>query len=135
MNFNDAEKEIRYFFDNAWNGLTEIAWPDFKFNPTDGQTWVRFDCRENEGSQASIGSPSNNRFRHFGIVTIQVFQAQGQSSKDAREKATTALGVFMGKETSNNIHFYDCYARQIGNDGAGQYQINVFASFRYDQIT
>lgn len=135
MNFNDAEAEIRAFFNTGWASFTTVAWPDDKFTPPDDVTWVRFDCRENDGAQASIGAPGSNRFRHFGVVTIQVFQPRGQASKDARAKATTALGIFMGAETTNDIHFFDVRARQIGEDAQGWYQINVEASFRYDEIT
>lgn len=135
MNFNQAEAEIRQFFAAAWNDLTVIAWPDIKFNRPDNQNWVRFNCQENDGAQVSTGSPGSNRFRHYGTITIQVFQPQGQGSKEAREIATTALGVFMGAQTTNGIIFYDVLARQIGNDGEGFYQINVVASFYYDEIT
>lgn len=135
MNFSDAEAEIRDFFDTGWAALTTIAWPDDKFDPPDDATWVRFDCRENDGTQASIGAPGNNRFRHFGVVTIQVFAPRGDASIDARAKATAALAIFMGLETANDIHFFDVQARQIGHDEQGWYQINVLASFRYDEIT
>jgi hypothetical protein len=135
MNFTQAEAEIRSFFKTAWAGQTEIAWPDVEFDRPNDQTWVRFNCAENAGFQASMGSIGSNRFRHLGVVTIQVFQPEGQGSKDARAKANNALGAFMGAETTNDIHFFDVAANQIGNDGSGYYQINVTASFRYDEIT
>lgn len=135
MNFIEAEAEIRKFFNDAWNGATPIAWPDLKFSIPDRQNWVRFDCAENDGQQVSMGSPGSNRFRHYGIVTIQVFQPQDQGSKEARQLATDALGVFMGAVTANGVQFYDVQGRQIGNDGNGFYQINVLASFYYDEIT
>jgi len=135
MNFIQAEAEIRKFFNDAWNDATEIAWPDLKFTIPDSENWVRFDCTENDGEQVSMGSPGSNRFRHYGIVTIQVFAPQDQGSVDARQLATDALGVFMGAVTTNGVYFYDVQGRQIGNDGNGFYQINVVASFYYDEIT
>ena len=135
MNFIQAEAEIRKFFSDAWNAETDIAWPDLKFDIPNNQSWVRFNCQENDGEQVSIGNPGNNRFRHYGIVTIQVFQPQGQGSIEARQLATDALGVFMGSQTTNGVIFYDVQGRQIGNDGNGFYQINVAASFYYDEIT
>lgn len=135
MNFDEAEAEIRDFFNTAWADLTEIAWPDIEFTVPEGETWVRFNCQENDGRQVSMGSVGANRFRHFGIVTVQVFQPQGQGSKDARTKATVALGAFMGAQTTNKITFNEVFGRQIGNDGKGFYQINVVASFYYDELT
>lgn len=133
MNFDQAEAEIRKHFDSEWSGLTPIAWPDLPFDKPDS-TWVRFDCRENDGFQATIGAPGSNAFRHTGVCTIQVFQPQGQASQDARDKAQKAIEAFQGKETTNRIQFFDVQARQVGND-RGWYQINVLASFRYDEIT
>lgn len=135
MNFDQAEAEIRKFFDDAWSDATEIAWPDKKFAVPENETWVRFNCQENDGRQATMGSPGSNRFRQFGIVTIQVFQPQDQGSTDAREKAAIALTAFKGGVTTNGVHFFDVYGRQVGNDENGFYQINVIASFYYDEIT
>lgn len=135
MNFDDARKEIRAFFETEWGALTAIAWPDVEFTVPDGQTWVRFNSEENDGRQVSMGSVGANRFRHFGIVTVQVFQPQGQGSKDASSKATTALGVFMGATTSNGVKFFDVSGRDVGNDDNGFCQINVTASFYYDELT
>lgn len=135
MNFIQAEAEIRKFFSDAWDGATDIAWPDLKFTIPERESWVRFTCVENDGQQVSMGNPGANRFRHYGIVTIQVFQPQDQGSKEARQLATDALGVFMGATTTNGVIFQNVQGRQIGNDGAGFYQINVVASFYYDEIT
>lgn len=135
MNLDTAEAEIRAFFDTAWASLTEIAWPDVEFTVPEGETWVRFNCRENEGRQVSMGSVGSNRFRHFGIVTIQIFQPQGQGSNDARIKAAVAMDAFMGQKTTNDIVFNEVFGLQVGNDGSGYFQINVAASFYYDEIT
>lgn len=134
MNFGSAEAAIIKFFDTGWGDLTKVAWPDSSFDPPSDETWVRFKCQENAGRQSSMGSPGSNRFRHMGIITIQVFQPEDQNSKDAREKADAALAIFMGNSTQG-IYFYEATARQVGNDDRGWYQINVNVSFRYDQIT
>lgn len=132
MNVNQAEAEAREFFEDGWNDLTSIAWPDLDFDkPND--TWVRFNYRENDGFQSSIGA-ATNRFRHTGVITIQIFQRAGQASKDAREKAAAAYAVFAGKTTQNGIHFFNVRVNHVGDDGHGWYQINVLASFRYDEI-
>lgn len=141
MNLDQAESDIRKFFDAAWTvafpvpNTPVISWPDIEFTIPEAQTWVRFNCQENDGRQVSMGDPGNNRFRRFGIVTIQVFEPQGNTGKDARVKAAAARDLFTGAQTTGGVTFYDVYARQIGNDGNGYYQINVFAPFWYDEIT
>lgn len=135
MNFDQAEQEIRAFFETNWAALTAIAWPDTEFTVPNDQTWVKFNCVENDGGQVSMGNPGANRFRQFGLLTIQIFQPQGQGSTDAREKAATLLTLLKGAVTTNGVYFFDVYGRQVGNDGNGFYQINVISNFYYDEIT
>lgn len=135
MDIESAYAEIVAFFDNGYADASPVSYPDIEFTPPNNETYAVFNCQEVGGTQASTGAPSNNRFRHFGIVTVQIFQPSGSGSKDAREKAKAALAVFMGKKTTNGIIFSDVAANTIGNDGNGFYQINVTTAFRYDQIT
>lgn len=136
MDFSAAEADMKKWFkDQAFLPDANIAWPDQKFTVPNDENWVRFTCQENDGGQASTGSPGSNLFRQFGIVTIQVFQPQGQGSKGARTLAASILTALKGAQTTNGVEFFDVYGRQVGNDGNGYYQINVVASFRYDEIT
>lgn len=136
MNFKEAEADIRSFVKGIFTPLNvPIAWPDVNFTIPEGKTWVRFTCQENDGRQASIGSPGANRFRQYGLLILQVFQPQGQGSVDARTKAAAALTALKGARSDNGVLFYDCYGRSVGNDDKGFFQINVISSFYYDEIT
>lgn len=137
MNADQAEAAIRKWFNGVWPGeADEIAWPDLKFDcPTD-KTWVRFDCKENDGQQVSMGSPGNNRFRQFGILTLSIFQPEDQGSKEARQYAAIIATALKGTQTADDgVYFFDVSSRQVGSDGKGFYQINVVSSFYYDEIT
>ena len=131
MNYDTAIKTIRAFFATAWGNTTPVAYDDVSFTPPP-QTYVRFNISHFDGFQASIGSPTNNRHRRVGLINAQVFQPQGQASKDARLKADLIVSAFLGKDVSG-ITFYDVQAKEIGNDGS-YYQINVLIYFRYDHI-
>jgi hypothetical protein len=131
MDFEAAEAAVRAFFNTHWNSLTPIAWPDMKFTPRNS-TWVRFSMKNNAARQASIGAPGNNLFRRYGIITIQVFQKEGQASKDARTKADAAADIFI-TESLDGFIFSNVNARDIGPDGAGWYQWNVIAEYQYDR--
>lgn len=135
MNMQQAEAEIRKFFKDIWGTTTPIAWPDADFTIPEGKNWVRFTCQENDGRQVSMGSPGNNRFRQYGLIILQIFQPQGQGSVAARTLASNASSAFRGAQTTNGVHFENVYSRAVGNDGAGFYQINVFISFYYDELT
>jgi hypothetical protein len=132
MNYTEAVAVIRSYF-NAQYTATQITWDDVEFTPP-ASTWVRFNASHVDGYQATMGSPGSNMFRREGLIVAQVFQPQGQGSKDARAKADLIADVFIGVQNSG-ITYYDVTIKEIGNDGAGWYQINVLIKFRYDRIT
>lgn len=133
MSYETATKNIRAFFATKWGNTTKVAYDDVPFTTPNGETWVRFHIKHVDGYQASIGSPSSNRQRREGIIFAQVFQPQGQGSTDARKKADLIVGHFLNQSASG-ILFHDVHAKEIGNDGAGWYQINVLIKFYYDHI-
>lgn len=133
MNYEAACKQIIKYFAQQWNGLTKVAWPDVGFKPPNNETWARFTIKNFDGYQASMGSPGSNRFRRKGLITIQIFQKEGTAGLDALAKADIAVNIFLGVENSG-IRYYDVQMNEIGNDGAGWYQINVLAYFQYDRI-
>lgn len=132
MSYESAVAAITAHFAQEWNNATPVAYPDVPFNPP-SSTWVRLNISHADGYQASIGSPGSNKFRRTGLVTVQVFQKQGKAGVDAHKKADLAVAAFLGKK-AGHIQFYDVQAREIGNDGAGYFQINVLAYFQYDVI-
>lgn len=130
MSFKTAEDSVQGWFDEKWDDLTPIAWPDVQFTPPNG-TWVRFTMLNTAGFQASVGSPSSNYFRRIGIVNIQVFAKENQGGADARTKAQAAAAIFMANDLSG-FEFTNVNARQIGNGGNGWFQWNVSAEYRYE---
>jgi hypothetical protein len=130
MSFEAAEAAVRAYFTQQWANITPIAWPDLPFVPPHG-TWVRFSMKNNIGAQESIGSPGSNLYRRRGVVAIQVFQKAGQASTEARKKSDVAVNAFMANQLPG-FTFENVNARDIGPDGAGWYQWNVTAEYRYD---
>lgn len=133
MSFKAAEASVRAFFNTSWAAKTPISWPDVAFTPPNNSSWVRFAMKPDDAYQASIGSPGSNRFRRKGKVIIQVFQPQGMGSTDARDKADDAVDIFMANNLAGFI-FKNVVAKDIGPDGAGWYQWNVYADYQYDVL-
>lgn len=133
MNYQTAKKKIIQYFAAQWGNTVKVAYPDVDFKPPNDLPWVRLTIQHFDGFQASTGSPGSNRFRRKGILTLQIFTPQGKAALKADELADTAVNIFRGVE-NNGIHYYDVQMKEIGNDGAGWYQINVLAYFKYDLI-
>jgi hypothetical protein len=64
-------------------------------------------------------------------VTIQVFSKENTGGVECRTKAEAAAAIFMANDLSG-FDFTNINARAIGNDGAGWYQWNVTAEYRYE---
>lgn len=134
MNLEAATAAMRKYFDGVWNDPDTVSYDDAPFTKPKNKTWVRFNIQHADGYQASIGSPGSNRFRSEGLIVAQVFQPQGKASKEARQKADQIIEAYRGTDNSG-IHYFDVQPKEVGNDGAGWYQINVLIYFRYDHIT
>ncbi|PZQ46170.1 MAG: hypothetical protein DI551_05685 [Micavibrio aeruginosavorus] len=130
MDIADADKAIVKHFTDGWGNLAPVAFDDVKFDIPQA-TWARLNIRHNLGNQTTMGDPGNNRHEQQGVVTVQIFEPQGNHGIDARVKAQAAASLFRGK-SAQGIHFFETTYREIGNDGAGFFQINVTARFRYD---
>lgn len=133
--YSESLTAMQKFFNAGWNSATTILWgKDDPAAVPDAVSWVRFNIEHNDGSQASIGSPTANRFRHIGIIIIQIFSKEGNYAKNNRVLVNSALALYQGV-TAEGIQYYNVRANEIGNDGNGWFQTNVIVEFRYDDIT
>jgi hypothetical protein len=132
MDYKTATTAMRKYFNDNFTSCT-IVLPDMVFDNS-ADSWVRFNILHSAGYQATMGSPSSNRFERQGIITIQVFTKQGENSVPAITLANEILKLYEGVENSG-ILYYDAFVKEIGDDGRGWYQINVLTGFKYSEIT
>lgn len=135
MNVQTAINTMRGFFSTQWGAKSTILWGQDDPTPIpNDDEWVRFNILHSEGPQVSIGSPGSNRFRRFGVITLQIFQKEGKYGTPALTLANDAMGIYTGT-TDSDIIYRNPILREVGNDGHGWYQINVVINFQYDEIT
>lgn len=132
MDFKTATVAMKKYFNDNFT-TCPIVLPDMVAEYTD-TPWVRFNILHASGYQATMGNPSGNRFERIGIITVQIFVPQGNNAVTATEIATTILKLYEGVENSG-ILYSNAYAKEVGNDGRGWYQINVLTEFKYSEIT
>jgi len=135
MNVSDGINTMRGFFSTQWASATPVLWgaDDPSAIPNDNE-WVRFNILFNEGPQATMGDPGNNRFRRFGNITVQIFQKEGKYGVRAKELAKDVMAIYTGT-TDSDIIYRDPILREVGNDGNGWHQVNVIIGFQFDEIT
>ena len=133
-------------FKDAWDasGLTTgklIQWDNVQaVNPpgqdADGQPeiYAKFFMRHATGDQRSLAAPDGRRkFTHVGTMTIQTFTPSGMGTGAPLDVAQVVKHAFEGKKSLNNVWFRDVRYNERGTEG-NHYQIDVLATFEYDEI-
>lgn len=137
-----ARDEITLHFTTKWNaGIPPI--PILLYDdkhrdlPTDDH-YARLLIRHNLGRQSTIGARKSQggdgiRYRHFGIITVQVFTISGDGLTKADDLVELALDAFESEKTGlDRVEFRNARINEIGQDGPW-FQTNVIAEFNYDR--
>lgn len=127
----DAESQlIRQTFLAAWRAFADsppVAHENAPFKPP-SNAWVRLSIINAEAFQADMAAAP--RYRHPGVVIVQVFVPHGTGDGRARRLADQAAGVFRSR-TIGNIVFRAASVLPQGSDGTW-YQVNATAEFFRD---
>ena len=136
MSFATAHSAIRQRFEAQWGVTAPVQYPNTSFTPPNDAAWVRLTIADAGATWASFGDPGNNVERNVGLVTVQIFVPVDQGEGEALELADQARAVFRSwRDVTSGVRFLvPPYARQIGDDGKW-YQVNVLASFQWDDYT
>ncbi len=136
----EARDEILAHFTTAWDAGTppvpRLLYDDKARDLPPNAPYARIIVKHNLFAQATVGGKGTGgqRFRRFGIVTVQIFTLSGDGLTNADVLVDLALDAFEGESTgSDRIEFRNARANEIGEDGPW-FQTNVIAEFDYDRI-
>jgi hypothetical protein len=139
----EAHDKLLAVFKTAWDTLDDpplVIYPDDGQDLPDDGPYARVTVQHNLQSQVTVGGKLSNggpgqRFRAFGIITVQIFTISGDGLTTAHTLSTLVKNAFQGKNTgSDEIEFRNARINEIGQDGPW-HQINVLAEFNYDEIS
>lgn len=139
----EARDEILLHFTAAWDAGTPpiplLLYDDKHRDLPDDAPYARITIKHNIFAQVTIGGKvsqggAGQRFRRFGIVTVQIFTVSGDGLTGADTLVQLALDAFEGENTgSDRIEFRKARSNEIGQDGPW-FQTNVIAEFDYDRV-
>jgi len=139
----EARDEILLHFTTAWNLVTPpvpvLLYDDKHRDLPADAPYARITLKHNIFRQATVGGKisqggAGQRFRRFGIVTVQVFSISGDGLTSADTLVQLALDAFEGENTgSDKIEFRNARVNEIGQDGPW-FQTNIIAEFDYDRV-
>lgn len=129
MSYETEANAIRGRWANEWADATPTAYENRPFSPPDPPApWVRLTIRNAESHQADLGPTP--RYRHPGMIYVQVFTPHGSGDGEARALGDQAAGIFRGQSFGGVV----CRSASVipqGSDGTW-YQVNVVCDFYRD---
>lgn len=97
MELPEARKKIMEEFLASWNGRTQVALGNERFEPPADADWVRVTALHLGSSQRTLGRAPHRRFERAGRVIVQVFTRRDRGTADADELAQAARAALEGK--------------------------------------
>jgi len=138
-----ARDEILLQFKTAWDAGTPpiplLIYDDKHVDLPNNASYARITIQFTTAVQSTVGGRvslggGGQRFRRFGLITVQIFSISGDGLTVADPLVDLAVDAFEGTSTgSDRIEFRNVRATDIGQDGPW-YQTNVVAEFEYDRV-
>jgi hypothetical protein len=139
----DARDEIVDHFTTIWNAQASpppLLYQDRRRDLPASGSYARITVNHNTAPQVTLGGKtslggSGERFRNFGIVTVQIFTDSDDGLTTSDVLVKVALDAFRGQKTGEDrVEFRNTRMNEIGQDGPW-HQTNVLAEFDYDEVT
>lgn len=134
-----ARDEIMSHFTTKWNTLGTpplLLYDDKHKDLPNNAPYARITVQHTGSIRVTVGGKGTGgqRFRRFGIVTVQIFPLSGDGLTASDTLVDLALDAFEGESTgSDRIEFRNVRPNEIGQDGPW-HQTNVIAEFEYDRV-
>lgn len=133
MKLSEARSLLSTTFNNSWANFTPVTW-DNTLPATPGTAFVRFIVQESAAKLESW-SGSNQNWRHYGIVAVQVFVRVGSGTAQADDLSDRISNILRGRRLSDELTTYEATTRDDGPDGLGWDQSTVLVRFQYTRTT
>lgn len=132
MSYADEARAIRDRFRVQWAARTPIAPPNVTYAPpSDKKPWVRLSILPGGANEAGFSFGDKRRYRHDGLISVQVFTPDNSGDGVAMELAEAACGIFRS-ETFSGVRCLTPYISGAGPDGVGWYMVNVWCPYTRD---
>lgn len=141
MGYSEEHQAIKARLVANWDQESvPVAWPNYgsnsggSFVPPVDRPYMRFYVAPGEARQLTIGDPAGqNRYRHLGLIVMQLYVFQGQGDGEALELADTAAAIFRNQKFSG-VWSLTPRINTIGETPDGRYQINVTIPYQRDEV-
>src|SRR6056297_2426969 len=107
MNYEEADRKIKYLIDSEWSSVTSIVWPnEIEDSLGDPDYFARVSIFPVSGRNVAIGP---NCHRRRGVIMMQLFARQGTGTAALGALEEKAVRVFTDNAVSH-LRFFDAGA-------------------------
>ena len=126
MSFVDERLAIEDRLQEFWN-YTDIAWANVDFDVPNNNDWIKLNILNGNSNYRAI----DNKKRHTGVISVQVFSPVNTGTNKVREYSDTIASIFDSKTFSDVV----CDVASIVTIGADDrfYQVNVTIPYWRDE--
>lgn len=110
---------------------TPLTFENEKFEPPEGQPWVRLTVRNIQAVQRTLGRPGNRRFQRDAMMLAQVFVPGDTGTKESDSLTEALRGIFEGV-SFDGLDFRAVSTREVGVDN-GWHSTLVEGPFDYEE--
>jgi hypothetical protein len=132
MGLESISTSLVAHFNTQWANATPIAWDNVTFNATNVPEYVNFTVLPNKQFQASMGSPTSNRYRQQGMITVRIFTVLNRGAKRAMQLADQVAAIFRSKTIAGIV--FSAPSITVVGQSDGVYQVNVAVAFYNDSF-
>lgn len=135
MSYETERQDITQAFKTAWEAGSNLPVKYFNSEftpPANGSPWVTFTIIR--GQSRAVGIVGNNqvRYRHPGVVQIDISIAQKKGSRIALLLADEIAAIFRGK-TISGIRFFAPELTEVTEEQTSRTKFIVSIAFHRDQ--
>lgn len=123
------------FFKEEWNARApsiKIFWQNQKADANNQESRVELYVLPASSQPVSIGAPGNNRFRHAGVVLVNLYVESGSGLPEILTLVEYVVEIFRRKQTET-VYFLDPSPTPRGNE-ANWYKYSVSIPFYRDSF-
>jgi hypothetical protein len=133
MTYAAELQTIESHFSTNWAGATPIQFEnDGAFEPpSDQAAFVRLFVLQGESENVGGRGKNIQKFRHPGVVQIDILSSEGRGTKPALDLADQASAIFRGKRVNDVIFRAPAIAKPA--EGGGYYRVTVSVRYHRDE--
>lgn len=131
MTYATELADLESYFATQWAQTTPVQYENAQFEPpADGSAFVRFWLLGGMSEATGYAGPTQRRYRHPGVIQIDIFTPQGIGAKPGLELADQAAAIFRGRRIGSVLCRNPALSKPVAE--SGYFRVTLSVTFQRD---